>query len=101
MEESKRRKQIDPNYGEPSSEEAFAGMSEPEWRERLGYSDHEWKHIKPYFRVVEKFEDVDGSFDGIWIYKSDVGKETIALTGRFAGGLFGQLKGYISTLRSR
>jgi hypothetical protein len=91
MGESKRRKQIDPNYGKPKQEENLGGKSESEWREKLKYSVHEWKQIKPYFRVVKKFEDVDDSFDGVWIYKNDMGKEIVSLTGRFAEEGFKQL----------
>ncbi|MHC5599519.1 MAG: hypothetical protein ACYTXC_26895 [Nostoc sp.] len=84
MGEAKRRKQLDLNYGKPKPEEIIGGKLESEWREKLRYSAHQWKQIKPYFRILDKDEDVDDSFDGVWIYKKDTGEEMISFTGRFA-----------------
>ena len=74
----------DPNYGKV---EMIGGKSYLEWKKYLYFTDKQWKEIKPYFRVVDSADEVDGVVDGVWIY-FDKGKENIAFTGRFASYSF-------------
>ena len=79
MGEAKRRKKLDPNYGNVRS---LAGHIGHRWREVLSLTNQQWVDIKSYFRFVATPDDVDFTVDGIWFYFYK-GRERLGLTGRF------------------
>ena len=84
MGEAKRRKMLDPNYGKHKSEEIIGHRTESEWRKKLGFTVRKWKKVQPNFRVVDNYDDVDDSIDGLWVYKNEYGQEMLSFTGYFA-----------------
>lgn len=79
MGESKRRKKLDPTYGQAKPK--FFGKTALQWQRDLSLTSQEWDFIAPHFRVVDTAEDVDDSVDGFWIYYRSDGKQMLSFTG--------------------
>ncbi|MEL4897574.1 hypothetical protein [Crocosphaera sp. Alani8] len=83
MGEAKRRKKLDPNYGQRSVSDLKGGLSSNQWREKLGFSLSQWQKVWPDFQVVENIEKIDEGADGVWIYGTKEGTEGIYFSGKF------------------
>ena len=97
MGEAKRRKKLDPNFGQPKPpkpEKIFAGKTESQWKEELKLPDNEWNEIKYHLRTANNRDEVDSEIDAVWIYTRDDGKKNISFTGNLANKSMRKLIGY-------
>ena len=82
MGEAKRRKKLDPTFGQ--SQLIIHGRTEEQMRRELDISMRRWIELKPYIRVVDTSEDVDDSITGLWFYLSEDGRVYFSVTQELA-----------------